>query len=101
MSNVDIVFDEAGLARLFDSADGPVARDLARRTIQVETAAKRNTPVDTGRLRSSMTHELRRRGDDYVGRVGTNVEYAIYVEMGTRFMAARAMLRNALSAARR
>ena len=36
-------------------------------------------PVDTGRLRGSITYAV--DGDDCY--IGTNVEYAIYVEMGT------------------
>lgn len=98
--SADIVFDEAALTQLFDSTEGPIGKELARRAIKVESAAKRGTPVDTGRLRSSMTHELGREGGDLVARIGTNVDYAVHVEFGTRYMAARAMLRNALTAAR-
>ena len=98
--SADIIFDEAALTRLFSSSDGPVAKDLARRARQVETAAKRNAPVDTGRLRSSISHELGSSGGDLIANIGTNVFYAPYVEFGTRYMAARAFLRNALAAAR-
>lgn len=45
-----------------------------------EGAAKRICPVDTGRLRNSITHAL--MGDDSVA-IGTNVEYAPYVHEGT------------------
>ena len=48
--------------------------------IVAEGAAKRLCPVDTGRLRNSITHAL--MGDDSVA-IGTNVEYAIYVHEGT------------------
>lgn len=48
--------------------------------IQAEGFAKRLTPVDTGRLRNSITHAV--RGDDVY--IGTNVQpYAAYVELGT------------------
>lgn len=46
------------------------------------------TPVDTGRLRNSITassHLLDGRLPTGEGEVGTNVEYAPYVEYGTRF----------------
>lgn len=46
------------------------------------------TPVDTGRLRNSITassHLLDGRLPGGEGEVGTNVEYAPYVEYGTRF----------------
>lgn len=45
-----------------------------------EGYAKRLCPVDTGRLRNSITHAL--MGNDSVA-IGTNVEYAPYVELGT------------------
>lgn len=38
-------------------------------------------PVDTGRLRSSITHEV--DADANMMIVGTNIDYAPYVEMGT------------------
>ena len=44
-----------------------------------EGYAKRLCPVDTGRLRNSITH-ARKGMAEYIG---TNVEYAAYVEMGT------------------
>lgn len=40
--------------------------------------------VDTGRLRSSLSFERVEREGEIVYRVGTNVEYAPYVEFGTR-----------------
>lgn len=47
--------------------------------------------VDTGRLKNSIKGEVEDR-DTVV--VGTNVEYAIYVHEGTRYMAANRFLRN-------
>ena len=44
-----------------------------------ERYAKEKTPVDLGRLRNSMTHVVQ----DNSVYVGTNVEYAPYVELGT------------------
>lgn len=49
--------------------------------------------VDTGRLRGSISHAV--SGDDVY--IGTNVEYAPYVELGTYKMASRPFLRNAIS----
>lgn len=45
----------------------------------MERNAKLACPVDTGRLRSSISHTH----DKNTSYVGTNVEYAPYVEMGT------------------
>ena len=55
--------------------------DVALETIGLvaEGYAKRLCPVDTGRLRNSITHTT----DDEAAYIGTNVEYAVYVEMGT------------------
>lgn len=47
--------------------------------IQAEGFAKRLTPVDTGRLRNSITHAV--RGDDVY--IGSNVEYAVWIELGS------------------
>lgn len=49
----------------------------------VEGDAKRLCPVDTGRLRSSIATTKGYDGDNCVATVGTNVEYAPYVEFGT------------------
>ena len=79
---------------------GPeVERELARRAVKVEGAAKRLCPVDTGRLRASITHSIDRDGRGPLAYIGTNVEYAIFVELGTRFMRAQPFLRPALRAA--
>ena len=85
----DLVWDEAALLAVFNSPSGFVAKDLLRRGTNVESAAKvfasgvgGGPQVQSGRLRSSITHEL---GEDELGLycdVGTNVEYAPYVEQG-------------------
>lgn len=49
--------------------------------------------VDTGRLRGSISHSH----DDENAYIGTNVEYAQYVEFGTRRMSARPFLRNGIT----
>lgn len=59
---------------------------------KAETYAKRLCPVDTGRLRNSITHQ---QYDDHTEVVGTNVEYAPYVELGTSRMGAKPFLRPA------
>ena len=47
---------------------------------RAETHAKEAVPVDTGRLRNSITHEV--EGDGQAVVIGTNVEYAPFVELG-------------------
>ena len=46
-----------------------------------ENHAKDLVPVDTGRLKNSLTHEM---PDNDTVAVGTNVEYAEYVEYGEK-----------------
>lgn len=78
-----IRYDQAGLHALLHSPRGPVAADLLRRGRRVESKAKVLCPVDQGRLRSSITHELVTSGDDLIVRIGTNVSYARFVHDGT------------------
>ena len=56
-----------------------------------ETYAKKATPVDTGRLRNSISHSV----DGEAAYIGTNVEYAPYVELGTSRTKAHHMLQKA------
>lgn len=81
------VVNQAELQRLLRGPDGGVAKDMLRRALRVEGAAKKNLNeqprrIDTGRLRASITHELR-LGRTWIARVGTNVTYALYVHEGT------------------
>ncbi len=48
--------------------------------LQAEGYAKRLCPVDTGNLRNSITHGF--DDTELVAYIGTNVEYAAYVEFG-------------------
>lgn len=61
--------------------------------LTAESYAKRDCPVDTGRLRNSITHQVR-AGEQAV-YIGTNVEYAPFVELGTSRMRARPFLKPA------
>lgn len=76
-------YDSAALNDLLRSPRGPVAGDLLRRGRAVESRAKVLAPVDRGRLRSSITHELVTVRGDLVVRVGSNVAYARFVHEGT------------------
>ena len=56
---------------------------LNQACIAVENLAKQKCPVDKGDLRNSITHEV----NGNVGVVGSNKEYAPYVEFGTGLFA--------------
>lgn len=62
----------------------PMLEAMRKATLTVERAAKQNAPVDTGRLRASITPEVVQGANSVQGTVGSNVVYAPYVELGTR-----------------
>ena len=53
-------------------------------TMLVTRGAKMNAPVDTGRLRASITPEVMQHMQEVRGIVGSNVKYAPYQELGFR-----------------
>lgn len=67
------------LIKLNNIGDLDLTEPLTKACILVQNDAKRNCPVDTGQLRSSITYEV----EPQQGVIGTNVEYAPYVEYGT------------------
>ena len=62
----------------------PFLNGMRLATMLVQRSAKQKAPVDTGRLRASITPEVRWQGNTAIGVVGSNVDYAPYVELGTR-----------------
>jgi HK97 gp10 family phage protein len=76
--------------RKFEEYTGVVSRKTAeaveKTALDIERRAKTKAPVDTGRLKNSIHTEPR---GEYSRWVGTNVEYAVFVEFGTRKMSAR------------
>ena len=63
---------------------------IATAAYNTEAGAKRRAPVDTGNLRDSITTNI--ASDGKSAEVGTNVEYAPYVEFGTVHQAAQPYL---------
>lgn len=49
----------------------------------ITTEAKKRCPVNKGLLRGSIIHEVEEKEDSAIVYVGTNTEYAPYVEKGT------------------
>jgi len=84
----DFIWNEAELARLLSSQDGPTARDLGRRAIAVQSRAKLNASgrpgpnVDTGRLRSSISWRLGQDSRGLYADIGTGVPYGRILELG-------------------
>ena len=82
--------DLPALDRVLKAPGGGVVRDLLRRGLLVESAAKRNLSgiggpkrIDTGRLRASLTTVIVFRNGEPACLVGTNVKYGWYVHEGT------------------
>lgn len=96
-----VVLDRAALDRELTSTNGPVAKDLTRRAISVDRAAKGLCPVDTGRLRSSINWRLAVDSRGLLAVIGTSVTYAPYQEFGTRHQPGKPFLRPALGASAR
>ena len=92
MANFKIV--ENNIDKVLDELDSDIEEILTMIGIKAEKYAKARCPVGTpestgkkgyrgGTLRNSITFELTQFGSDNAVVVGTNVEYAPYVELGT------------------
>lgn len=66
---------------VLDAMNPAVEKALEIIGMTAERYAKELAPVDTGRLRNSISHEV--DTDSKTVFVGTNVEYAPYIEFGT------------------
>jgi len=73
-----------------------VNNELKRIALQIVRESKDLAPVDTGRLRSSITLEEETDSNGFLRLVvGSNVDYAPFVEFGTSRQAAQPYLRPA------
>ena len=75
-----VVFNDYSADVLNEFHDA-VLRALERCGEQAEGYAKDLAPVDTGNLRNSISHTVDE--DEPAAYIGSNVEYAAYVELGT------------------
>lgn len=76
---------------VIEAKNDAIARALEAIGIQAEGDVANLAPVDTGRLRDSITHETHAEEESVY--VGTNVEYAAYQEYGTSRMKAHPYLK--------
>lgn len=72
---------DAGFAAIQPQLEEAFARALTLSALKVEAEAKRLVPRVTGRLQSSIGHQVEGVGA-MVARIGTSVEYAPFVEFG-------------------
>jgi len=89
------------MAKFTDNTDKVMAeierlseQKLTKAALMVERTAKQLVPVKTGTLRRSITHKVEKNK----AIVGSNIEYAPHIEMGTVKMSAQPFLRPALMA---
>lgn len=72
---------EDNARQIADAIDQALAKALEEVGLVAEGYAKKACPVDTGRLWNSITHQV--RPSEKSVYIGTNVEYAPYVEFST------------------
>lgn len=90
MGNVRIVYNH--LPKLGRELPPKCNQTVQKAALKCETYAKDVCPVDTGALRNSIeAHSV----DANTWEIAPHTEYAIYVEFGTRKMAARPYMRPA------
>jgi phage gpG-like protein len=66
---------------VLSALDKAIERGLEAIGLTAEGHAKKNeTAIDTGRLRNSISHAV----EDNAAFIGTNVEYAPYIELGAK-----------------
>lgn len=79
MSDVEFIDNSDEVKSEMRSA---LLRGLEKCGFVAEKYAKKRCPVDTGNLRNSISHAVV-DGDSPAAYIGTNEEYAPYVELGT------------------
>lgn len=68
------------IARLHNIDIKPIIEDA---TIRVRDEAKMRVPVDTGELQNSIDYNVDISAKGFIGKVFTNKEHGLYVELGT------------------
>lgn len=71
------------IQNLGGSIEEGIFKGVGHYVSKIQADAKRNCTVDTGHLRNSIHTKVKYEKEEIVGTVGTNLEYALYVELGT------------------
>lgn len=87
--------NEDNTDKVTEGIESAIAVALEKIGLLAENYAAKKCPVDTGNLRGSITYEVDTA--DNAVYIGTNVEYAPYVELGTSRQKAQPFLRPAAS----
>lgn len=81
------------LVKLDDNMKRKVQEAMEFEAEAMKTVARERCPVRTGRLRDSIYANVQ----DWILQLGATAPYAIYQELGTRYIRPRAFLKNAVS----
>ena len=82
------------MQKLESSIQDQVYRYLASWAADVKAEAMRNAPVRTGYLRSTIYARVK----DWVVELGADATYALFIELGSRYMQAHPFLYPAIQA---
>ena len=77
---------EKQLMGLIDNIDKSSGSILEEGCNLIKARAKQLSPVDTGALRDSIDTKFESKGNKYTGYTYSDMDYALYVELGTRFV---------------
>ena len=80
---------------IIEAMQQATVRAMEKCGLTAEGYAKKLAPVDTGNLRNSITHTVDE--EEPAAYIGTNVEYAPYVCLGTIHMNAQPFLKPAVN----
>ena len=80
---VNVEMTEDNTKELANAIETALLRAFTMIGAKAEGYAKALCPVDTGNLRNSITYEVESSDEGATAIIGTNVEYAPYIELGT------------------
>jgi hypothetical protein len=86
LDGMNVSLNEAALRHLLESEEGPVGQHLRRVAEEVAERARQQVPVDSGRLRDSITVEVGRDAQGLRAEVRADTPYAGVVERRTGFL---------------
>lgn len=82
-ASIDFQLNRSELMAVLRSTQGPAAQAVMQTGNRVLNRARQLCPVDEGRLRGSLTLEIRMTVNGPIARIGSNLDYARYVHEGT------------------
>lgn len=83
---------EKQLMELINNIDKSAESILEEGCENIKTEAKKLAPVDTGKLKDSIDTRFASKKYDHEGYVYSDIDYALFVELGTRYQAPQPFL---------